>query len=235
MTKFLGIMSAKGGVGKTTTALNIATAMAGFNSRVVLIDGNLSTPHIGVHLGLVKDVKSINSVFNNEESLMDVIYQHSSGLGIILGDISLKFNSNQFVKTVRSLNGLFDYVIVDSPAGMNNDTLNVIECIDKALIVVNPDILSCTEGLRLIRLIESKNKTVLGVILNKVSEDKFEIKHDSTKPNIGMIITGGTIASRYDSKTGGVYPLDTPESLFKFYPEIFIFLFAAFTRFLHLD
>ena len=36
-----------------------------------------------------------------------------------------------------------------------------------------------------------------------------------------MIITGGTIASRYDSKTGGVKPLDTPESLFKFYPEIF--------------
>jgi len=55
----------------------------------------------------------------------------------------------------------------------------------------------------------------------KGSEEKFEIKHDSTKPNIGMIITGGTIASRYDSKTGGVHPLDTPESLFKFYPDIF--------------
>lgn len=52
-------------------------------------------------------------------------------------------------------------------------------------------------------------------------ESKFEIKHDSKKPNIGMIITGGTIASRYDSKTGGVHPLDTPESLFKFYPQIF--------------
>ncbi len=55
----------------------------------------------------------------------------------------------------------------------------------------------------------------------KNSEEKFDIKHDSKKPNIGMIITGGTIASRYDSKTGGVHPLDTPESLFKFYPDIF--------------
>jgi glutamyl-tRNA(Gln) amidotransferase subunit D len=52
-------------------------------------------------------------------------------------------------------------------------------------------------------------------------ENKFELKNDSTKPNIGMIITGGTIASRYDSKTGGVHPLDSPESLFKFYPGIF--------------
>jgi glutamyl-tRNA(Gln) amidotransferase subunit D len=56
--------------------------------------------------------------------------------------------------------------------------------------------------------------------VEKVKED-FNIKNDSKKPNVAMIITGGTIASRYDSKTGGVHPLDTPESLFKFYPEIF--------------
>ncbi len=60
-------------------------------------------------------------------------------------------------------------------------------------------------------------------VLKKFSEkkDKFEIKNDSLKPNIAVIITGGTIASRYDSKTGGVHPLDSPESLFKFYPELF--------------
>ncbi len=46
-------------------------------------------------------------------------------------------------------------------------------------------------------------------------------KIDSKKPNIAMIITGGTIASRYDSKTGGTHPLSSPEDLFKFYPEIF--------------
>lgn len=55
----------------------------------------------------------------------------------------------------------------------------------------------------------------------KINEDKLTMKHDSKKPNIGMIITGGTIASKYDSKTGGVHPLDTPESLFKYYPEIY--------------
>ncbi len=61
------------------------------------------------------------------------------------------------------------------------------------------------------------------VILKKAKEKKeeFEIKKDSTKLNIAMIITGGTIASRLDSKTGGVHPLQKPEDLFKFYPEIF--------------
>ena len=67
-------------------------------------------------------------------------------------------------------------------------------------------------------------KDVLEIkVLKKRKEikDDFEIKEDKDKPNVGVIITGGTIASRYDSRTGGVHPLDTPESLFKFYPEIF--------------
>lgn len=56
---------------------------------------------------------------------------------------------------------------------------------------------------------------------SKEASEEFIVKKDSSKSNIAMILTGGTIASRYDSKTGGVKPLDTPESLFKFYPELF--------------
>ncbi|MEK6824077.1 MAG: Glu-tRNA(Gln) amidotransferase subunit GatD [Nanoarchaeota archaeon] len=60
-------------------------------------------------------------------------------------------------------------------------------------------------------------------VLKKKSEkeEKVEIKKSSEKPNIAVIMTGGTIVNRYDSKTGGVSPLTKPEDLFKFYPEIF--------------
>jgi glutamyl-tRNA(Gln) amidotransferase subunit D len=60
-------------------------------------------------------------------------------------------------------------------------------------------------------------------VLKKFSEkeSKFEIKNDSKKPNVAIIITGGTIAAKLNPKKGGVDWLDTPESLFKFYPEIF--------------
>ncbi len=59
--------------------------------------------------------------------------------------------------------------------------------------------------------------------VRKISENKkdFEIKKSPEKPNIALIITGGTIASRYDPRTGGVDPLTRPEDLFKYYPEIF--------------
>jgi len=52
-------------------------------------------------------------------------------------------------------------------------------------------------------------------------EEKFEIKKDNSKPSIAIIITGGTIASKLDSKTGGVKWLTNPENLFKIYPELF--------------
>jgi glutamyl-tRNA(Gln) amidotransferase subunit D len=67
-------------------------------------------------------------------------------------------------------------------------------------------------------------KDVLEIKLLKKSKeikDEFEVKKSNKKPNIAMIITGGTIASKYDPKTGGVDPLESPESLFKIYPELF--------------
>ncbi len=68
-------------------------------------------------------------------------------------------------------------------------------------------------------------KDILKIVpLKKIKEEKenkLEIKKDNDKKNIALIITGGTIASRLDPKTGGVYPLQKPEDFFKFYPELF--------------
>jgi glutamyl-tRNA(Gln) amidotransferase subunit D len=68
----------------------------------------------------------------------------------------------------------------------------------------------------------NKKEIVKIKVIDKFKENKktFEIKRDKTKPNVALIATGGTIVNRYDSKTGAVHPISTPEDLFKFYPEI---------------
>ena len=69
-----------------------------------------------------------------------------------------------------------------------------------------------------------KKKDILEIeILKKLVEkkEKAEVKRDFEKPNIAMIITGGTIAARLNPRKGGVDWFDSPESLFKFYPELF--------------
>src|SRR3989338_681807 len=66
-------------------------------------------------------------------------------------------------------------------------------------------------------------KDILEIKLKKKSkefDENFKIKNDSKKPTIAMILTGGTIASKYNPKTGGVHQLTKPEEFFKYYPEI---------------
>lgn len=85
------------------------------------------------------------------------------------------------------------------------------------------------KGIVLIKLDSGYNigfnrKDILDIKLLKkgvVVKEDVELKMKDGKPNMAMIITGGTIASKYDPKTGGVDPLESPESLFKFYPELF--------------
>ena len=67
-------------------------------------------------------------------------------------------------------------------------------------------------------------KNILDMKVLKRAEEKkekTEIKKDREKPNIAMIVTGGTISSELDSRTGAVKWLTSPEKLFRFYPEIF--------------
>lgn len=69
-----------------------------------------------------------------------------------------------------------------------------------------------------------RKKDILDLkVIKKASEkkEKLEIKKDRGKPNIAMIITGGTIAARLNPRKGGVDWLTSPEDLFKFYPELF--------------
>ena len=96
----------------------------------------------------------------------------------------------------------------------------------KGFLLESPE---SSKGIVLLKLKTGYNigfnkKDILEIkVLTKIQEKKEEIKleKDKEKPNIGMVITGGTIASSYDVKTGGVAPLTKPEDLFRFYPGLF--------------
>ena len=72
-----------------------------------------------------------------------------------------------------------------------------------------------------IKVLKKFKKEGKEIAENPPRDDAAAPKRSSEKPNIAMVITGGTIASKYDSRTGGVHPLTNPEELFKYYPELF--------------
>ena len=90
MTKFMVVLSGKGGVGKTTTAINLGTALSNFGRDVIVLDANLSTPHMGLQLGAPVVPVSLNDAMSGEKHIQEAVYLHPGGLKIVPSSISLE-------------------------------------------------------------------------------------------------------------------------------------------------
>ncbi|MFQ5531574.1 MAG: ParA family protein, partial [Candidatus Nanoarchaeia archaeon] len=77
MTKTFGIVSLKGGVGKTSSAISLADAISDFGKAVLLIDANFSAPNIGMHLNIINPEKTLHHVLNDLVHAKDAIHSPS--------------------------------------------------------------------------------------------------------------------------------------------------------------
>src|SRR3989304_1642830 len=90
MKKIIVITSGKGGVGNTTPAINLGAAINYFGGDVVVIDANLTTPNVGIHLNSPEVPVNLNHVLLKKAEVFEAVYEHESGLKIIPSSLSLK-------------------------------------------------------------------------------------------------------------------------------------------------
>lgn len=182
MTKVIVVASAKGGVGKTTTAINLSTALASFGRPVTLLDANLSTPNVGIHLGSPVVPSSVHDAVSGKKSIKNCVYQHESGVRVVPGSISISALKNSppqnLGKVIKGLEGTSEIVVVDSAAGLGAEAFSAIDAADEVIVVSTPDLPSVTDALKTIEMTEEKGITVVGVVLNRVRSDKTEMKED---------------------------------------------------------
>lgn len=183
MTRFVMVTSGKGGVGKTTVSINLGVALRNIGKDVIVLDGNLTTPNVGLYLGVNKVPVSLHDVIKEEKNILDAMYAHDSGIKVIPGSISIdsigSLDSKRIKKSIEGLKGASEIVVIDSPGGLNKDCLSLLSLVDEVLIVTTPDLVSVTDSLKTIKIAEEKNITVLGVVVNKVKNDKHELSTDS--------------------------------------------------------
>ena len=190
MRKIL-VCSAKGGVGKTTSAINLSSALNQLGKDVVLVDCNFTTPNVGLYYGISKVEKTIHDILNKKGNINRAVYLHKSGIKIIPGSISvesLRKVKPEFLKQkINKLNS--DFVILDSSAGLGRESLASLDACDEVLVLVNPEMPSVADGLKLIKIAESLKKEVIGVVVCR-KRGKLEMKMDAVEELLGYPIIG---------------------------------------------
>lgn len=194
MAKLITITSGKGGVGKTTTAINLGAALNAFGKEVIILDANLTTPNVGLHLGAPIVPVSLNHVLLGKARVADAIYEHGSGTKIIPSSLSVKelkrLNHGKLKDVGRKLRKMADYIIYDSAAGLGEEALAAMEAADELVIVTNPEIPAVTDALKTSKVIEEMGKEVKGVIVTRVRGSKTEMPISNVRDMLELPILG---------------------------------------------
>lgn len=171
MSKVYAIISGKGGVGKTTTAINLGTSLNHLGEDVIIVDANLTTPNVGIHLGAPIVPVTINHALKNKAKFEEAIYEHESGTKVMPASLSLKetekIDYKELSELMNKLRKITSYIFIDSAAGLGEEARSAIQASDEIIIVTNPEISAVTDALKTIKLAEEKNKPVTGFILTR--------------------------------------------------------------------
>ena len=176
MQKIIAVVSGKGGVGKTFISINLAIAMHQFGEKVTIVDADVSASNMGLHLGYYTFPVKLQDVIEGDLDIKKAIYVHPSGLNLIPSAIDLNNCQCSLSKLRDALGPLEDTVIIDAPPGLSNDTLDVIAAADYIIAITNPELPSITNVLKVIKTAQDMKKTTLGVVINRMSYDNYEIK-----------------------------------------------------------
>jgi septum site-determining protein MinD len=195
------ITSGKGGVGKTTATANIATALAVDGKKVVCIDADIGLRNLDVVLGLENRI-----VYD----LVDVVEGRCRLRQAMIRDKRLPtlylipaaqtrdktaVSPSDMVRLIDELRTDSDYILIDSPAGIERGFRNAIAPADIVVVVTNPEISAVRDADRIIGLIEAEEKGPARLVLNRIIELIGIIPEDeqvimSTNRGIPIVLDG---------------------------------------------
>ena len=170
MGEIVSIISGKGGAGKTTVALNVASALSKLGYSCIVVEGNVTSPTAALYLGYLPAEKTINNVLKDELSLDEVILTHESGVKLVTCSLSLADLASDYKKAFEMIKGLkdrADLILIDAGAGLDEEARLAILASNYVMVVTNPELPAVVDALRAVRLARALKRKVLGVVVNK--------------------------------------------------------------------
>ncbi|MET8284291.1 CpaE family protein [Streptomyces sp. NPDC048448] len=193
------VTGAKGGVGTTVTAVQIALASKASGRDVALVDLDLQSGDVASYLDVqfrrsVADLAGISDI--NPRVLQDAVYLHDSGVGLLLapaeGERGEEVTDRVTRQVLSVLRSRHDVVIVDCGSQMNSATAAAVEMADQALLLVTPDVVAVRAAKRMVRMwdrLQIRKAEETTTVVNRFA------RGTEIQPSLVQRVTGTKVAS----------------------------------------
>ncbi|MFB6245375.1 MAG: P-loop NTPase [Candidatus Nanohaloarchaea archaeon] len=172
--RVIGMISGKGGVGKTSLTVNLGVSLSDFGKEVTIVDTDFSGSNLGVHLGRYDHPVKIQDVLENDEHPSNAVFRHPTGIKAMVASNELHHlepDLDRLEDAVEHAKRNSDYVLVDCPPGMNSTVEEVMKACEELMVISTP---TQTSGINAAQIIERAKQLripILGTVVNMSEED----------------------------------------------------------------
>ena len=168
------VAGGKGGVGKTTTAANVAAALQERGHDVVVVDADLGMANLGELVGIEQD-QGIHRVLAGEATVEETLVDAGGGLTVLPGEQSLDAfagaDPSGLREVLETLRGAYDVVIVDTGSGVSHEMAVPLGLADGVVLVTTPEEVAVTDAIKTADLVDRLGGTVLGAAVLRATGD----------------------------------------------------------------
>ncbi len=173
--RIITIASGKGGVGKSNFAINFSLALVKGKKKVLLLDADLGLANIDILCGM-RCPFNIGHVIAGNKTLKDIIMTSPGGVKIIPGASGLhdivnmsEESKKQLISQLTKIEGFFDYIIIDTQAGVSSNVMNFITPADETIVVTTPEPTALADAYALIKMVVgAKAHSNMSIVINMV-------------------------------------------------------------------
>ncbi|MCK4257457.1 MAG: MinD/ParA family protein [Halanaerobiales bacterium] len=161
--RVIAVTSGKGGVGKTNFAVNLALALQAEGKKTVIFDGDLGMANIDVVLGVVPTFNLVH-VTRGHKTLQEIMVEGPNGVQFLPGSSGAEELADltdggiqQLINQWTDLEGDFDYILIDTGAGIHSSVMNFLQSADEIIVILTAEPPSITDAYGLIKVLAKKD------------------------------------------------------------------------------
>jgi septum site-determining protein MinD len=189
--KVIGVFSCKGGVGKTTVISNLASGLVDLKRKVLAFDANLGAPNLGLHFGELTPRVTVHDVISSDLPIREAVLE-IQGIPMVLGSIAYEDEVRpvDLRELLSPLKRDYELILLDSAPGIGSEVVAALKACTGMIIVTNPYVPTIASTLKTFRAAERYRIPILGVVVNRVAGEPFELSLGEIREALGWPVIG---------------------------------------------